>query len=193
VCLQVARSARQGGDEAACAEAVDHASASIERAREIARERADNRVASFADVHAAEVALLRGEAAPALALLEGAVAQADAAGLWAHARQLRLLEAEALLMCGDTAGARARLDAVAARLDAGHELGARIRWHAQMQRALAAAGDSAGALAQLEQARALAQLRQYRQAHAQSRYLRARLELEHMYRFRSGAARASAR
>lgn len=189
VCLQVARAARQGGDETACRDAVEHAAASIERTREIARERNDARLAAFADVHAAEIALLCNEAAAALALLDGAAAQTDAAGLWAHSRQLRLLEAEALLIGGDAVGARAMLEQVARRLDAGHELGARIRWHAQMQRALAALGDKAGALDQQERARALAQYRQYRQAHAQSRYLRARLELEHMYRYRASAAR----
>jgi hypothetical protein len=187
VCLQIARLARQGGDASACDEALEHAAASLERTREIARESEDARVAAFADVHAAELSLLRGQAAPALALLDGAVANADAAGLWAHARQLRLLEAEALLAQGSTDGARSLLDAVAQRLNSGHELGARIRWHAQMQRVLSAKGDSVGALSQLEQARALAQYRQYRQAHAQSRYLRTRLELEHLYRMRPGS------
>jgi hypothetical protein len=190
VCLQIARMARQGQDAAACDEALDHAAASLERTREIARDSKDLRIAAFADVHAAELALLRSEPGPALVLLDGAVQRADSAGLWAHSRQLRLLEAEALLARGDVAGAHALLDAVASRLNEGHELSARIRFHSQMQRVLTLEGDSVGALAQLERARTIAQYRQYRQAHSQSRYLRARLELEHMYRFRPGARKA---
>ena len=53
-CLQVARMARQGLDNAACEEALDHASASLERTREIALTLQDTRVAAFADVHQAD-------------------------------------------------------------------------------------------------------------------------------------------
>lgn len=191
VCLQIARLARQGDDAAGCDEALEHARASIERTREIATLLQDPRIDAFADVHAAELALLRGEHDSALALLEGALAHADAAGLWAHARQLRLLEAEALQSRGDSSAAWALLQTVGERLDDGHELGARIRYHSQLQRVLAARGDSVGALAHFERARSLAQYRQYRQARAQSRFLRARLELEHLYRYRADAADAS--
>jgi len=189
VSLQIARMARQGGDPMGSEEALEHAAASLERAREIASEVGDPRSQAFGDVHAAELALLRDEPDAALALLEGAIARAEAARLWAHERQLRLLEAEALLLKGDVAAARAHLDQVAARLNTGHEIGARIRYHAQMQRTLIAQGDPVGALAQLEQARTLAQYRQYRQARAQSRFLRTRLELEHLYRYRGNAER----
>jgi hypothetical protein len=193
VCLHIARLARQGGDEAACEEAIDHAAASLERAHEIARDSGDQRVAAFSDVHAAELSMLRGAPDAALALLVGVAAQADAAGLWAHARQLRLLEAEALLAHGDAAAARVQLDIVGARLNEGHEIASRIRYHGQMQRVLGANGEAAASLEQLEKARVLAQFRQYRQSLAQSRYLRVRLELEHMYRFRPGGRSRSSR
>jgi hypothetical protein len=190
VSLQIARLARQGDDAAGCDEALEHALASIERTREIATLLKDRRIDAFADVHAAELALLCGEHDSALTLLEGAVAHADAAGLWAHARQLRLLEAEALQSRGDSSAALALLHAVGERLDDGHELGARIRYHSQLQRVLAARGDSVSALDHFGRARSLAQYRQYRQARAQSRFLRARLELEHLYRYRADAADA---
>ncbi len=190
VCLQIARLARQGDDAAGCDEALEHARASIERTREIATILQDQRLDAFADVHAAELALLCGQHDSALTLLEGAVAHADAAGLWAHARQLRLLEAEALQSRGDSAAALGLLRAVGERLDGGHELGVRIRYHSQLQRVLAAQGDSVAALDHVERARSLAQFRQYRQARAQSRFLRARLELEHLYRFRADTSAA---
>jgi tetratricopeptide (TPR) repeat protein len=186
VCLQIARLARQGGEEADCVDALEHAQASIERTREIALALQEARVAAFADVHAAELALLRNEHDSALRLLHGAVTQADAAGLWAHARQLRLLEAEALHARGDHDAAWERLRTVGQRLGEGHEIGARIRWHSQLQRVLKARGEPTLALQHFEHARVLAQFRQYRQARAQSRFLRARLELEHLYRFRPG-------
>jgi hypothetical protein len=69
---------------------------------------------------------------------------------------------------------------------------ARIRYHSQLQRVLAARGDNVAALDHFERARSLAQYRQYRQARAQSRFLRARLELEHLYRFRADTTAAGA-
>jgi hypothetical protein len=191
VCLQIARLAQWGGDPAAGDEALDHAEASIARAREIAQALGDTRVVSFADVHSAELGLLRGDADAALALLGGAVARADAAGLWAHARQLRLLEAEARTAAGDLPAAHALLDQVAARIGEGHELGVRVRLHTQLQKVLTAEGDVVAALAQSEQARVLGRFHQYRQARAQSRWLRVRLELEHLYRLRPGAPRSA--
>jgi tetratricopeptide (TPR) repeat protein len=185
VCLQLARMARQGGDALACDEALDHAQASVERTRELSRPAGPQCVASFADVHGVELALLHGHQEGALVLLEGALRDADGAQLWAHARQLRLLEAEVLQCRGDPQGALALLQTVGRELDDGHEIGVRIRYHSQLQRVMAAQGDSAAALDQFDRARALAQYRQYRQARAQSRFLRARLELEHLYRFRA--------
>jgi tetratricopeptide (TPR) repeat protein len=189
VCLQIARLARQGGDAAVSDEALDHAEASLARAGEIAAALADARVAAFADVHRAEVDLLRGRSRAALERLDGALARAEAAGLHAHVRALRLLEAEAWFAQGDRVAARGRLDAVAARVGEGHELGARIRVHTQLQQVLAADGDAVQALAHSEHARQLGRMRQYRQARAQSQWLRVRLEVEHMYRFRPGAKR----
>jgi hypothetical protein len=188
VCLQLARLARHGGDSTGADEALELASASLERAREIAHEIGDERTAASDDVHAAELSLLRGDAATALRLLAGTVAHADAAGLTAHARQLRLLEAEARYSSGDIAGAHDMLDALHERLREGHEIGVRIGYHTQRQRVFSAQGNPASALAHLEQARSLAQYLQYRQSRAQSQHLRARLELEHMYRYRAGAA-----
>jgi tetratricopeptide (TPR) repeat protein len=185
VCLQLARMARQGGDAAACSEAIDHAQASVERTREIALQLGQQCIASFADVHAAELALLKGHHDGALVLVERALAEADDAQLWAHARQLRLLEAEALQLHGDADAAFDALCTVGRQLGDGHEIGVRIRYHSQLQRVLAARGDSVAALEHLERARTLAQFRQYRQARAQSRFLRARLELEHLYRYRA--------
>jgi hypothetical protein len=191
VSLQIARLARQGGDPGGCEEALEHASASLERAREIAKAEGEPRVAAFADVHASELALLRDEPARALELIAGALADADAAQLWAHARQLRLLEAEALLVQGNASAGREHLDVVGAKLDHGHEVGVRIRYHWLMQRALKETGDLAGALDQFDKARSIMQYRQYRQARAQSRFLRTRLELEHLYRFRGSGARGT--
>ena len=187
VCLQIARLARQGADSAGCDEALDHAQSSIGRTREIAHALRDRRIDAFADVHAAELALLKGEHNAALELLDGAVGHADQAGLWAHARQLRLLEAEALQARGNHPAAAVLLATVGERLGDGHEIGVRIRYHSQWQRVLTALGDNAAALGHLEQARTAAQFRQYRQAHAQSRFLRTRVELEHLYRYRGEA------
>jgi hypothetical protein len=188
VCLQIARLARQGGDLQGCEEALEHAAASIERAHELLPASIDPRARAFANVHAAELALLRGEGDAALELLAGAVAHADAAQLWAHARQLRLFEAEAQLLRGDTAAARRHLALVAERLGDGHEIGARLRYHDHLHRVHLAEGELTAALAQAENARVLATYRQYRQSKAQSQHLRTRLELEHLYRYRGSAA-----
>lgn len=188
VCLQLARLAQQGGDAGACDDALQHAAASLSRMRVIAAASGDMRLGAFADVHEAESWLLRASPERALALLDGAVPTAAAAQLWAHERQLRLLTGEAMLAAGDIASADDQLAHVAVRLDEGHELGARIRWHTLAERVRARQGDTAGALAALQQARALGQFRHYRQARAQSQFLRTRLELEHLYRYRGGAA-----
>ncbi|HET9978031.1 MAG TPA: hypothetical protein VFQ20_11370 [Burkholderiaceae bacterium] len=191
VCLQTARLARLGGDASGCEDALEHAQASIERARELLPSIVDPRGRAFAHVHAAELKLLRGEGDAALELLADAVTQADTAQLWAHARQLRLLEAEVQLLRGDTAAARRCLAAVAERLDVGHELGARVRCHEHLHRVHLADGELADALAEAELARALGAYRQYRQSKAQSQHLRTRLELEHLYRYRGTAARST--
>jgi hypothetical protein len=183
VCLQLARWARQGGDEPGATEAMEHAQASQARALEIAEQTQDARIKAFANVHDSELALLQGDPARALARLDGAIAQADASGLRAHGRQLRLLEADALLDGSDCEGALTHLAHVAASIGPGHEVGARIRLHALLHRAHLAQGDTGTALSHLEQSRMLAQWHHYRQQQAQSRYLRTRLELEHLYRY----------
>ena len=63
VCLLVARAARDAGDDAGCSEALDHAEASLGRAREIVRQTGDHRLGAFVDVHGSEAMLLRGRAA----------------------------------------------------------------------------------------------------------------------------------
>ncbi len=184
VSLQLVRLANQGGDAAGAAEAMDHAQASLDRSVEIAQALNDPRVKAFAEVHQGEVAMMRGDTERALALLAPAAADAQSAGLWAHSRQLHLLIAEARLAAGDSLSALGHLDKAGADLGAGHELGLRIRVHSGLHRAWVARGDSAQALGHLERARELAQYRQYRQMQAQSRFLRTRLEFEHLYPFR---------
>jgi len=191
VCLQIARIARHGGDAQGHDDALEHAGASIERARELLPASVDARARAFANVHAGELALLQGRADEALELLDGAVAHAEAAQLWAHERQLRLFEAEAYLLRGDAAAAHRHLGLVAQRLDEGHEIGARLRYHDHLHRVRLAEGDLPAALAEIDRARALAAYRQYRQSKAQSMHLRTRLELEHLYRYR-GAPTARA-
>ena len=189
VCLAVARLAAGGGDEAAAAEALDHAAASIARSREIAAAAGDSRIAAFADVHEAELALLRGRGAEAQGALAGAIAQAEARRLHAHARQLRLLDAEILLAAGEARAAQAQLERLAAMLGPQHELSVRIRSAALLHDVLLALEDPLGARVHLAAARTLETARLYHQLRAQSQFLRTRLELEHLYRYRDGAPR----
>lgn len=188
VSLQLARLALQGGDTSAAATAVDHAQASLDRVREIAAELGDARVRAFADVHEGEIAMQRGNPARAAELLIGAAQVAEDCGLWAHVRQLNLLLAEARLSAADPQAARDHLHKVGARLGAGHEIGVRIRYHSALHRMWVGLHDDAQAVSHLERARELAQYRQYRQLHAQSRFLRTRLELEHLYPYRGQKA-----
>lgn len=189
VCLLIARLARAGGDEAAALEALEHAGSSIARSREVASLTGDRRVAAFADVHEAELALLQGRGAEALGALSDAIAQADARCLRAHARQLRLLDAEILLAAGEAAAARAHLEQVAGALGPQHELSVRIRTEALRHDVLLALGDPLAARAHLAAARTLEAERQYHQLRAQSQFLRTRLELEHLYRYRDSTSR----
>jgi hypothetical protein len=189
MCLLIARGARAAGDASAAAEALEHAQVSVARAREVAEAVGDRRVAAFADVHEAELALLLGRGPEAPGRLDAAIAGADQRGLRAHARQLRLLDAEIRLACGDAAGALALLERVAAALGPQHELSVRIRCPAQLHDVRLALGDAAGARAALAAARALENERLYHQLRAQSQFLRTRLELEHLYRYRDGEPR----
>lgn len=132
VCLLVARAARDVGDEEACGEALDHAEASLGRSQEIAHQTGDRRLGAFVDVHGSEAMLLRGRAAGAVGSLQAAAEQA-AAGLLAHARQLRVLLAEACTAAGEPARALTLLREVDATLREGHELGLRIRCVQQLQ------------------------------------------------------------
>jgi hypothetical protein len=183
--LVIAQWARQAYDEPAAQEAMAHADTNVQRCRELAALTDAPRVRAFADVHAAEAAILRGEPAQALGLLTTALNAAHEAGLWAHVRALRLTQAEAALQAGDLAQAQQALEAVATRLDEGHEINSRIRYHRAMQWWH---GDQAQLTLSQEQAQlalALERRRHYAQLQAQSKYLRTRLELEHLYRYRT--------
>jgi hypothetical protein len=78
---------------------------------------------------------------------------------------------------------------VAAALGAQHELAVRIRTEAQLHDVRLALGDVPAARAHLAAARTLEADRLYHQLRAQSQFLRTRLELEHLYRYRDGAPR----
>jgi hypothetical protein len=189
ICVRVARMAREGGDEAACAQAIEHAQASLQRSAELARLTGNARLSAFAALRANEVALLRGEAAAVAAQLQPAIEHADAAGLPAQVRLLRVVQAEAFNDVGAPDLALSSLGQVDAGLREGHQIGLRLRCVQQLQRACAATGAHAQALAHAERARQIEQGLLYRQLHAQSRFLRTRLELEHLYRYRASTSR----
>ena len=189
VCLLAARAARDAGDEEACREALDHAEASLGRSHEIAQQTGDRRLGAFVDVHSSEAMLLRGHAAAAVDALQAAADQAAVAGLPAHARQRRVMQAEACAAANEPARALGLLREVDATLGEGHELGLRIRCVQQLQAALMATGELQQALQQANWARVLEQFRLFQQLRTQSRFLRMRLELEHLYRYRSSASR----
>jgi tetratricopeptide (TPR) repeat protein len=184
ISLQVARLAHQGGDRHGAALALEDAAANLGRVREIAAQLEDRRLTGFADVHESEIALLQGDPARACRLLEPALVGADSAGLWGHARHLRLLLARALLDLGDVAAAAAHLGPIELAPDGGHEVDVHVRLASSRHRLAAALGDTAMALQHLEQAQQLERQRAYRQQRAQSEYLRARLELEHLHAWR---------
>jgi hypothetical protein len=189
ICLLIARIACDASEVESCGEALDHAEASIQRSVEIAGMRGDDRVRALADIHASELALLRGNAAAALAPLQLALDKATAAGLSAQERGLRVVLAEACIAAGQPARGVQLASQVDAALNAGHELGLRIRCRVALQQGYAALGDAAQALAQGARARSLEQYRAYHQLRTQSRYLRTRLELEHLYRYQASASR----
>lgn len=181
-CLQAARMAHQAGDAEAVDASLGEADASTARTRELAAALGNARMAAFADVHAAESALLRERSAEALQLLQPALAQARASGLDGHVRRLMLLQAQAQLACGDAPSADTTLDQVLLALHEGHEWSSRLEWFEQRHATRRALGDMASALEALQAWRALAARRHARQLEAQSRFLRLRLELEHLYR-----------
>ncbi|HEU4460536.1 MAG TPA: hypothetical protein VFR90_15555 [Methylibium sp.] len=182
VCLQAARLLRESGDEAACLAQVAAATVSTARTRQLAAERHDSRLAAFTGVHEAEAALLRGEPHEALPVLEAALARALAHDLRGHARRLRLLLAQAQAATGDDARADATLDQLQAALDEGHEWQSHLGLHEQRHAVRSRLGDTAGALRSLRTWRELQLRRHARQLEAQSRFLRLRLELEHLYK-----------
>jgi tetratricopeptide (TPR) repeat protein len=189
VCLRIARLARDAGEAAAGAEALEHADASLQRVREIVPLTGDARRRALADIYAAEMTLLRGEAAASVGPLQRATEQADAAGQPAHGRFLRVLQAEACIGAGAPEQALVLLREVAVSIREGHCIGLRIRCVQQWQRACTAVGAHEEALGHAARSRGLEQQLLYRQLHAQSRFLRTRLELEHLYRYRANASR----
>lgn len=189
VCLRIARLAHDAGDAAGCADSLDHAEASLQRAGEIALTHGAALPDSAADLCACEAALLRGDAAAAAVQLQTALDKAQAARLPASVRLLRVVLAEALNCKGEPERALALLSQVEPQLRDGHGLGLRIRCLRQLQLACAATGAHEQALAHAARARQLEQSLLYRQSSAQSRFLRTRLELEHLYRYRASASR----
>lgn len=188
ICLRIARLARDAGEAGASTEAIEHASASLERVREIVKRTRDGRRGALADIYAAEMTLLRGNAADAASQLQRSIEHAIAVGQPAHVRFLRVLQAEAFSAAGAPERALLLLREAAPSIREGHCLGLRIRCVQQMQRACAAVGAHEEALGHAARARLLEQHLLYRQLHAQSRFLRSRLELEHLYRYRASAS-----
>ena len=189
VSLRIARLARDGGDAPGCSEALDHAEASLQRSAEISRVARDAQQAAMADIHASELALLRDQPAAAAAQLQTALAHPDMALLSPLVTLSRVMLAEAFNGSGEPGRALALVQDVNAGLREGHQLGLRIRCAQQLQRACTATGADAQALAHAARARQLEQALLYRQLHAQSRFLRMRLELEHLYRYRASTSR----
>jgi tetratricopeptide (TPR) repeat protein len=189
VCLRIARLARDAGDKAACEEALDHAEVSLQRTREIARLIRDKRLAGFAELQACEAALMRGQAAAVVATLEMALEATAAAGSPARMRYLLVVLAEACLGANDPARALQLLRDADAALHEGHDAGLRIRCLRALQQACEATGATGPALAHAARAHALDEQRRYRQLRTQSHFLRSRLELEHLYRYRTSASR----
>lgn len=183
--LQIARSARDGGDAEARTDALVAAQATLQRARDLAGTLGDERVKAFADVHECEALLLAGDAPLVLKLVRDAMARADDAGLSAHGRFLRQLQAEAFIESNQPAAALRSLRALDARLGPGHDLTSRIRQLSLMYAACAAIGDYPQALVHIEQANELETMRAWRRAAAASKHLRLRLELEHVYKLPS--------
>jgi hypothetical protein len=183
--LLIAQWARRVGDTTTLHDAADHAQTNVERCRELGSLLDAPRVHAFADVHSAELAILRGQPAKALQVLPDAIEGASKAGLLAHLRHLRLTQAEAALDADELALARASLQAMAQHIGEAHEISSRIRHHRAWKRVHAIGGVDAAALQHADAAWDLQQQRNYAQLQAQSRYLRTRLELEHLYRYRS--------
>jgi hypothetical protein len=181
VCLTLARQARAAGDDAAAADALEDVDAAIARSQEIAEQLRDTRIAAFVQVHLAERALLVSPHPQWLAPLQDAAETAARAGLAGHVRQLQLLQAELMCACGQHEAAALLLRGLRERLQPGHELSSRIRLHQVSARVQAALGDLAAAWAQRDEADKLQSLRQLRQSQAQSRFVRHRLELEHLF------------
>jgi hypothetical protein len=181
VCLLLARQARLAGEEAAVAEAIEDVDAAIARSKELAGQLNDTRIAAFVQVHEAERALLVQPHPRWLAPLQDAADAAARAGQAGHVRQLQLLQAELMCACGQHEAAALLLRTLSTQLQPGHELSSRVRLHQVHARVLAALGDMGRAWAERDEAERLQALRQLRQVQAQSRFVRHRLELEHLF------------
>jgi hypothetical protein len=187
--ILVARMARGGGDDEAAHAALSDAETQIQRSADIARQLGDTRLSCFSRLHRIELGLLRDEPVAADGVLAESIRDAQAAGLWAHWRQLKLLEVEVLLCCGDAAQALAQLEPLGELCGDSHDLSSRIRLQQLRTRALRGLGLLEQALAAHDQLSRLQAFQSYRQAQAQSALMRTRLELEHLF-IRSMAAEA---
>jgi tetratricopeptide (TPR) repeat protein len=178
ICLLAARMARNADDRTGMQDMLDAAVESIERTSVIARELGDARIEAFAQVHACEAALLRGEFASTLPRVRAAVEQLSSVRLPAQERWLRLFETEILIEQGDATQALQTVQPLVRRLGPNHELSVRIRVLDLLARATAANGDAPRALTFRERYLALEQHRSARQLRAVSFHHRARADIE---------------
>lgn len=183
ICLLAARMSRAADDRSGTQDMLDAAAESVERTSAIARELGDARIEAFAQVHACEAALLRGQFAATLprvraALEQLAGAQASHVRLPAQERWLRLFEAEILIEQGEAGQALQTVQPLVRQLGPNHELSARIRVLDLLARATAANGDAPRALTFRERFLALEQHRSARQLRAVSFHHRARADIE---------------
>jgi hypothetical protein len=186
VSLMLARQAQAANEVDAVTVALEDAVGCVTRCDEIAGRLGDQRLAAFARVHEAECGMLRAAHPESLAPLQAAAESAARAGLSGHVRQLQLLRAECQLACGQPDEALALLTPLTAELGEGHEFGSRVRLHTLLADAHRARGDLAAAWLERERADRLQALRHLRQAQAQSRFVRQRLELEYLFNRRAG-------
>ncbi|MEK8034706.1 hypothetical protein AACH06_28140 [Ideonella sp. DXS29W] len=183
--FDLARMARDAGDVEAAQQSLDSAAASVERATRAAASLEDWRLITFVRLHQLELCLLQGRWDMAEEHLRAAKQDAEQAGLNAHWRHLQLLEAKWRLARGEARSALDLLDGLLHTELPTNELSTRIRLRDLRYRCLVALGEPIAALSARQSFDELSGLRAYRQAQAQSRLMRTRLEMEHLFLRRS--------